>query len=218
MVGKLAKNHLTNMEQDKQHLDIDLEFLDKDSSKKDGAIRNETRKNTSVPKLKLSKSQIKKYLIIGGVVIFFGWVIFSDNNSSTSTTNTGSYTPSSVNQASSDSDTFVIGEYRCSRYNYDKAVTLAPSESEQQIDTARNALEYKSNELDRLKNEIDSSYVNEYSSQYEINQYNATVNEYNSKLASYKRDETSFSSRVDRYNAQVEAHNNYLRNNCTLNR
>ena len=238
MVGKLAKNHLTNMDQDKQHIDIDLEFLDKNSSKKEGAIRNETSKNTSVSKLKLSKAQIKKYLIIGGVVIFFGWVIFSDNNSSTSTTNTGSYTPSSANQASSDhldlwgrintpssanqassdSDTFIIGEYRCSRYNYDKAVALAPSESEQKIDTARNALEYRSNELDRMENEIDSSYVNEYSSQYEINQYNETVNEYNSKLTSYKRDAANFSSRVDRYNAQIEAHNNYLRNNCTLNR
>lgn len=207
------------MEQDKQHLDIDLEFLDKNSSnKKEGPIRNETRKNISVPKLKLSKSQIKKYLIIGGVVIFFGWAIFSDNNSSTNTNTMGSYTPPSVNQASSNSDTVVIGEYRCSRYNYDKAVALAPSESEQQIDTARNALEYRSNEIDRLKNEIDSSYVNEYSSQYEINQYNETVNDYNSKLTSYKRDATNFSSRVDRYNAQVEAHNNYLRNNCTLNR
>lgn len=194
-----------------EHLKFNTDFLDKDTPQKTGTTGH------AKPLSGKNKYNWKKFLIIGGVILFFGWVIFSDNNS-TSSTNTGNYTPPSINQASSNSDTVVIGEYRCSGYNYDKAVALAPSESEQQIDTARNALEYRSNELDRLKNEIDNSYVTEYSSQYEINQYNATVNEYNSELTSYKRDAASFSSRVDEYNTQVEAHNNYLRNNCTLNR
>jgi len=79
-------------------------------------------------------------------------------------------------------------------------------------------LKYKEKELDRLENEIDNSYVNEYSSQWKINQYNATVNEYNSKLATYKRDVAVLNSRIDKYNTQIEAHNNYLRNNCTPNK
>jgi len=125
------------MAQDKEHLDINLDFLDKDTSPKGSTLahKSSTPKEENVTK----KYNWKKILIIGGVILFFGWVIFSDNNSSTSTTNTGSYTPPSINQASSNSDTVVIGEYRCSRYNYDKAVALAPNENEQQIDTARNA-------------------------------------------------------------------------------
>ncbi|MBU0570054.1 hypothetical protein KKB40_04740 [Patescibacteria group bacterium] len=208
------------MTQDKEHLDINLDFLDKAISSKGDVLAHKP----SIPREKsvTKKYNWKKILIICGVSfflawIFVGWVIFSDNNS-TSNTNIGNYTPPSVNQALSNNDMVMIGEYRCSRYNYDKAVALAPSESEQQINTDRNALEYRYNELVRLKKEIDSSYVNEDLSQYEINQYNAMVNEYNSKLASYKRDGISFDSRVDTYNAQIEARNNYLRNNCTLNR
>ncbi|MDD3101926.1 MAG: hypothetical protein PHE59_02170 [Patescibacteria group bacterium] len=217
------------MENDKKHLDIDLEFLDKNEPTRVTPPKLESPKGSEPnwryydkDKANANSGSGKKYkwkniLIIGGVVIFFGWVIFSNSNSKNDT-NTGSYTPPSVNQVSSNSNTVVIGEYRCLSYNYDRAVALTPSESEQQIDTARNDLEYKSNELDRLKNKIDSSYVDEYSSQYEINQYNETVNDYNIKLTSYKRDEANFNSRVERYNTQIEAHNNYLRNNCTLNR
>lgn len=200
-------------------LDFNLDFLDdKDSSKK---VISTRKHNIYSKKNKTQKHDWKNILIIGGVILFFVWVIFSDDGSSTSTNNTNntnSYVAPSVKQASSNDDTYIIGEYRCSKYDYDKAVELTPTETEQQLNTARNALEYKGNEIDRLKNEIDNSYVSEYSSQYEIDQYNETVNEYNSKLTSYKQDEESFSSRIDRYNAQVEVHNNYLKNNCTLNR
>jgi len=200
-------------------LDFDLDFLDdEDSSKK---TISASKHNLSNKKDEIQKYNWKNILIIGGVILFFVWGIFSDDGSSTNTNNTNntsSYTVPSVKQVSSNNDTYVIGEYRCSRYDYDKAVELAPTETEQQLNIARNALEHKSNELDRLKNEIDNSYISEYSSQYEINQYNETVNEYNSKLTSYKQDKESFSSRIDKYNAQVEIHNNYLKNNCTLNR
>jgi len=199
------------MKQENQHLDIDLDFLDKKASPRQEEFSNNERKIPHTSKLKLSKSGLKKILIICGVVIFFGWVIFSDNNSGTSTNNSGSYT-------TSNNDMIIIGEYRCSRYHYDKAVTLSSDESEQQLTTAQNALKYKEKELDRLENEIDNSYVNEYSSQWKINQYNATVNEYNSKLATYKRDVAVLNSRIDKYNTQIEAHNNYLRNNCTPNK
>ena len=185
-----------------EHLEFDTNFLDKDT------IKEKKRTSHSTRTLTEKKHNWKKTLIIGGIILFFLWIIFSEDNSSSST-NTG---------ANNSSDTLVIGEYRCSKYDYDKAVALNPDESEQQIDTAISAMESRSNELDRLKKEIDSSYVNEYSSQYQINQYNETVDEYNAKLATYKSDSSNLEPRIDKYNAQIKAHNNYLKNNCTLNK
>lgn len=207
------------MADDKQHIDIDLDFLDRKSSpqreEKSGGYQEKTPHKR--PGKKLSEYNWKKILLIGGVILFFGWIIFSEDNS-TSNTNTGSYTPSSATQMSPNNDSVVIGEYTCSRYHYNQAVALDPDESEAQITAAENALEYRANELERLQSEIESSYVNEYSSQYKINQYNAMVDEYNSKLFSYKRDAISLDSRIDKYNAQIAKHNNYLKNNCTPNR
>lgn len=199
------------MAKDNKHLDINLDFLDEeDTSKK--------KVSGHKPKIANQESGVKKYnwktiLIIVGVVLFFGWAIFSED-SSTNNTNTQSYTTTDK----SSNDFVVIGEYTCSRYHYDKAVALNPDESESQITSAQNSLEYRANEIDRLQNEIENSYVNEYSSQYAIDQYNEMVNEYNSKLASYNRDATNLDSRIDRYNEQIAKHNNYLTSNCTPNR
>ncbi len=199
------------MAKDNKHLDINLDFLDEeDTSKK--------KVSGHKPKIANQESGVKKYnwktiLIIVGVVLFFGWAIFSED-SSTNNTNTQGYTTTDK----SSNDFVVIGEYACSRYHYDKAVALNPDESESQITSAQNSLEYRANEIDRLQNEIENSYVNEYSSQYAIDQYNEMVNEYNSKLASYNRDATNLDSRIDRYNEQIAKHNNYLTSNCTPNR
>lgn len=198
------------MAQDKEHLDINLDFLDKDTSpKKSASVRKSNAPNKESG---TQKYNWKKILLIGGVVLFFGWVIFSED-SSTNNTNTGSYVPSNTSE-----DSVVVGEYTCSRYHYNQAVALDPDETESQITTAQNALEYRANALEQLQNEIENSYVNEYSSQWEVDQYNEKVDEYNSKLPAYKRDAASLDSRIDRYNAQIAAHNNYLRSNCTPNR
>jgi peptidoglycan hydrolase CwlO-like protein len=199
------------MAQDKEHLDINLDFLDKDTvPKKNASVR---KSNASSKEGGAQKYNWKKILIIGGVILFFGWVIFSED-SSTNNTNTGNYTP----PANINDDSVVVGEYTCSRHHYNQAVALNPDESESQITSAQNSLEYRANELERLQNEIEGSYVGEYSSQWEIDQYNETVDEYNSKLPSYKRDAANLDSRIDRYNAQIATHNNYLMNNCTPNR
>ncbi len=76
-------------------------------------------------------------------------------------------------------------------------------------------MDLRASELERLERELKYSYVTEYSSQYEIDDYNANVNTYNSKLTAYQRDATALESRIDRFNAQVAAHNNYLTQNCT---
>ena len=194
-----------------EHLDFQTDFLDKNTSPKKVSS---TRKSNAANKDSGTQSyNWKKILIIGGVILFFGWIIFSGDNS-TSNTNTGNYMP----PASINDDSVVVGEYTCSRYHYNQAVSLDPNESESQITSAQNSLEYQANELERLQNEMESSYVNEYSSQWEIDQYNEMVDEYNSKLSAYKRNAVSFNLRIDRYNAQIATYNNYLMNNCIPNR
>lgn len=187
-----------------EHLDFNTDFLDKDTPKT-GAT------GKAKPLSEKIKYNWKKILIIGGVVLFFGWAIFSDSGSSSPTsTSNSSYAPPVAN-----GNTVKNGQYSCSKYNSDQADLLDPAESEQQMTLAQNLLQQRSDELDRLKNKIDSSYVNNSSSQYEIDNYNGEVDMYNSKLASYKRDASSMSSRIDQYNTQVEKRNNYLSTHCT---
>jgi len=205
------------MKEPKDHLDIDLEFLDKKEPvrvvpkpESNGGQTSSTPKSPSTD----HKYNWKNILIIGGVILFFGWVIFSDDDSSSSSTNT--YTPpAQTSNYNSDDDTVMVGEYSCSRYHYNQAVVLDPVETEQQIENAQSALEYRTNRLENLKSEIDNSYVNDYSSQWEIDDYNEKVDEYNSLLPAYKRDLASLDSRIDTYNAQIQTHNNYLVANCT---
>lgn len=188
-----------------EHLDFNTDFLDKDTLPKTGAISH------AKPLSEKIKYNWKKILIIGGVILFIGWIIFSDSGSSSSTsTSNSSYTPPATNGG-----TVRNGQYSCSRYDSDQADSLDPKESEQQMTLAQNLLEQMANELDRLKNEIDNSYVNDSSSQYEIDDYNEKIDTYNSKLNSYKRDASNMSSRIDQYNVQVERRNNYLIAHCT---
>src|SRR3989344_3520645 len=155
------------MKEPKDHLNIDLEFLDKKepvrvAPKPDSNTTQASNSPTSTPSDR--KYNWKNILIIGGVVLFFGWIIFSDDSSSSnSAANTNTYTAPASSQASSDD--LMIGQYSCSRYHYDQAVALDPDESEQQIENARIALETRTNSLERIKNQIDSSYVNDYSDQ-----------------------------------------------------
>jgi hypothetical protein len=205
------------MKELKDHLNIDLEFLDKKESvrvvpKSDSNTTQTSSSPTSIPSDR--KYNWKNILIIGGVMLFLGWIIFSDNGSSSnSTSNTNTYTDPASSQASNND--LMIGQYSCSRYHYDQVVALDPDETEQQVENARIALETRSNALERIKNQIDSSYVNDYSDQWEIDQYNELVDEYNSKLPAYKRDSAALDARIDRYNTQIQKHNNYLTANCT---
>jgi len=198
-------------EKDKK-LDFDLGFLDEESPKPKQPIRKDSLKSETTSSKKWSWKTI---LIVAGVIMVIIWIGASEDNSSTPTS---TYTPpstSQVNNVSAGDDSVEYGEYRCSRYHYDKAVALSPSESEQTLKSAQLSMEIRANELDRLQREIENSYVNEYSSQWEIDDYNDKVNTYNSKLTAYKRDATALDSRIDRFNAQIAAHNNYLMQNCT---
>ncbi len=203
------------MKNEKEHLDINLEFLDKKetfhpTSKQERDNGNEpykTPSNNSRPNSKKPRNW-KNILIIGGIVLFVVSALSSDNsNTSSSTANNTTDT-----QGSSD---VIRGDYRCSSYDAGQADALEPSLNETLLTSDQTALGQRSNYLDNLKTNIDNSYVNEYSSQYEIDDYNQSVDNYNNSLASYKRDVANLESRIDSFNAQVEAHNNYLINNCT---
>lgn len=181
------------MKNSKDHLDIDMEFLDKKEPLR-VAPKPDSSSSSSVatgPKYKW-----KKILIIGGVVLFFVWIIYAGSNDSTvgsdstrssgstavqpsnnNQTSTGNNT-SSTSKSSSNSGTIAVGEYKCSS-------------------SYASELDRQETETNRLKNEIDTSYVNEYSSQSQINQYNA---------------------KIDKYNALTTAYNNYLKTNCTPSR
>lgn len=200
------------MKKDDKNFDFDLDFLDEASSGKK-KVETDTPQKESRPFLSYhAKDRLKLWgtalaVLVG--IIFIG-VLFDDSSSSSSAS-----TNTNTNYLN---DTVVVGEYRCSRYDYNRAVELDPETADPTLTSDQILLESRGNEVDRLGNEIEASYVNEYSPQWEIDAYNAKVNEYNSKLASYNRDVTSIQARIDRYNTQVEIHNNYLIQNCTLNR
>jgi len=215
------------MKNDKEHLNIDLDFLKKKDAPHVATPKappiNSTAshtpphpvRSTTTPVSTGYKYNWKNILIIGGIVLFFGWAIFSDDGSSSSST-TNTYNPPANGQSSGGGeDNIRLGEYSCSRYHYNQAVALDPNETEQQIESASSAFEYRTNALERLKDEIDNSYINDYSDQWEIDDYNAKVDEYNSKLPAYKRDLANLDSRIDIYNSQIQKHNNYLVANCT---
>lgn len=202
------------MKNDKGHLDIDLEFLDKKESAKATPKQSHADQGdpTPTPVSTGYKYNWKNIMIIGGIVLFIGWAMFgSDEGSSSNSTNT--YTPPSNYNTSNDN--VMVGEYNCPRSHYNQAVALDPDETEQEIESAQSALEYRTNRLENLQSEIDNSHVNDYSAQWEIDEYNEKVDEYNSLLPAYKRDLASVDSRIDTYNAQIQRHNNYLIANCT---
>lgn len=178
----------------------------------------------------------KNVIITGAVILFFAWSIFSDSNDTSTSSSNNVYTSPTQNSVvpsvksaypddvvlpvnnavqNSNDDTVIRGQYRCSSYEASKVDALTPTDNESSIAILENSVEQQSAYLDSLENEINNSYVNEYSSQYEIDVYNGKVDQYNSKLSSYKRDLANYNSKIDRFNMQVDTYNNYLENHCT---
>lgn len=207
------------MKDKKDHLNIDLEFLDKKEASRESMPATDesspSAPRSAAPVSTGYKHNWRNIAIIGGIVLVIIWAIASSDDSSTNSTSSGSYVPSTQTSNYNNNDTVIRGDYSCSSYEASRADALDPSESEATLTIAQNSIEQRSRRLENLKDEIDSSYVSEYSSQWEIDDYNQKVDEYNSLLPGFKRDAESLSSRIDRYNAQVEARNNYLRQNCT---
>ncbi|MEN9613707.1 MAG: hypothetical protein RLZZ347_14 [Candidatus Parcubacteria bacterium] len=209
------------MKESKDHLDIDLEFLDKKEplrvapKKPEPPKANEPNwrfydsKNANSGK---SYSGGKKYnwkniLIIGGVVLFFGWAIFSDSGSSTSTSTSA---PTGNNMLSEGGQTF-----SCSDSNYDRAVQLRPSSATgAQLASESDSLDARISASKADKAEIDAMYVDE-NDQDAVDSYNERVDSYNSERAALIKESNDWDARHTAFDAQIDTYNNFLDANCS---
>ncbi|HMA74649.1 MAG TPA: hypothetical protein VKP67_24635 [Xanthobacteraceae bacterium] len=203
------------MQGDKEHLNVDLGFLD------EAKPREAQTQATSTYKVNW-----RNIAIIGGLFIaLFIWVETSDKTSSRRSA-PESYTPPPTYQpqtpvyrppAASGATTVNNGQFSCSSYDSNQADLIAPK-NEFELTQAQGELERRSDALDSLKLQIDTSTVNQYSDQTAIDRYNAMVSRYNAQLTLLKRDYSSHQTRIDIYNQQVQARNNYLLTHCRRSR
>jgi len=148
------------MKDEKEHLDLDLGFLDKKESPR-VTPKPESPKGSGPnwqyydPNSRARSNPNGGYnwtplLIVVGIILLIVWAT-SSGSDSTSSPNAGSVTSSN-------------GQYQCSQYDSAQADTLLPSPSE--------------------KSAIESDYVDEYS-QASIDRHNAKVDAYNAKIQTY---------------------------------
>lgn len=233
------------MKTSKEHLDIDLDFLgEKESVEKSHRAedkpnylptselsdKNKTEQ-TVQPDFKINWSTVFTVLFI---LFFIGAGIYSSNSNDSNTvapvsspdtnaisSNSGNNSldrlkaPALNNSDALQEDDVIVGEYSCSASHSRGAEALIADETLQQIDDANNEIIIRGNKLDRLKDELDNTSVDDYSAQWEIDEYNEKVDDYNSQLPVYNRDLESASARTEEFNSQVQAYNDYLENNCT---
>ncbi len=209
------------MKESKDHLNIDLEFLDKKepvrvAPKPEPPKGDEPNWRYYDPNIaKANSGSGEKYnwkniLIISGIVLFFGWVIFSNSGNSNS--------PSSSTGASSNTNSannVVTGQYMCSQYNHNRAGELEPSKSQEAaLKSEESSLSLEGNRLSTEKDQLQNEYVDQ-SDQNSIDTHNAAVDDLNSRLASYRYRLTQHSQAIDAYNIKVGVYNNFLIKNCT---
>lgn len=192
-----------------EHLNIDTDFLDD----KKQALKVDTQSSTPTPNKRYNWGKI--LLVIGGVLFFFWLIGSAGTSSSPSTTSTPTRTNTSVpTNTSTTGGSVVVGEYMCSDYHARKSEELEPTESEYAITAAQNQIAAKERQLSLLESRIDNSTVTEYSSQWQIDQYNEMIDEYNTLFTSYSLESDRVDRRIDKYNAEVDAYNSYLIRNC----
>lgn len=202
------------MQNNKEHLNVDLGFLDE-------AKPQEVQTKTA----STYKVNWRNIAIIGGLVVaVIIWIAASDNGSSNRSA-PSSYTPATTYQPpasvyqppAANTGTTANGDFRCSSYDSSQADLVAPK-NEFEITQEEESLRRKNAALDSLKAQIDSSSVNQYSDQFAIDNYNGMVSRYNAQVASLKSEYAAHQTKVDIYNQQVEARNNYLQTHCRRSR
>ncbi len=212
------------MKNDKEHLKIDLDFLDKKETPHVATPKTPPPTGTSStphtpPPVKPTATPVstgykynwKNILIIGGIVLFFGWAIFSDSGSSTSSSDS-TYTPSSGsnNLLSDGGQTF-----RCSDSNYNRAMALKPSTSlGAQLATESDTLNRQIAANKAEKADLESTYVDE-NNEYEVDNYNYRVDSYNSERQRLMNAANSWDQRSKSFDASIDTYNNFLDANCT---
>lgn len=158
------------------------------------------------PKPTDTTKPISSKVIFGIIIALIGYAALNDNSSKPSGTSYQS--PASYNNG-----TVNNGQFRCSRYDSDQADSLSPR-NESQLTSERQSLDTREASLNGLKSQIDTSNVNQYSDQSEVDYYNQMIAQYNAQLATLKYDENAYQMKIDQFNTQVQAHNNYLLAHC----
>lgn len=205
------------MTNDKDHLNIDLDFLDKKEAPKTAASGasgpNTSQSKPARPVTTGYKYNWKNILIIGGVVLFFGWAIFSDSSGSSSSSGS-SYTPT-TNTTDSNNILTDSGEtFRCSDSNYDRAMQLKPSTSlGAQLASESDTLDAQIAASKREKAAIEAMYVDE-NDQYAVDSYNERVDSYNVERQRLITAGNSWDQRHTAFSNQIDTYNNYLDTNC----
>ncbi len=210
------------MKNDKEHLKIDLDFLDKKETPHVATPKTPPPSSTAShtpPPVKPTTTPVttgykynwKNILIIGGIILFIGWAIFSDSSDSSSSSNT--YTPSELgsnNLLAEGGQTF-----RCSDSNYDRAVQLRPSASlGAQLANESDTLDAQIAANKAEGAAIEGMYVDEYD-EYAVDNYNYRVNRYNSERQRLMTAVNSWQQRSDTFDRSIDTYNNFLDSNCS---
>lgn len=205
------------MKESKDHINIDLEFLDRKAPPRVTSKPDSHTGQTSGASTPISTGYAynwKNILIIGGIILFLGWAISSgsgNSNSAQPSPNTSNYEIANPNPDNNVS----TGQYMCSQYNHNRAGELEPSTSQEStLKSEEVSLPLEGDRLSAEKDQLQNEYVDE-SDQYSIDTHNAAIDDLNSRLASYRYRLTQHSRSIDAYNAKVEVYNNYLIHNCT---
>jgi hypothetical protein len=182
------------MRSDKEHLDVDLGFLDEAKPRE-----------AQAPAASRYRVNWRNISVIGGVIIT-GLVLIglSDKTSSGHPPPT-SYAPSTT--------TVSNGQFSCSRYDSNQADVMAPKNGSE-LDQEEEELKRRRDTLNSLKTRIDMSGVTQHSSQSSIDRYNSMIDQYNVQLTSFKTDSASHQTRIETYNQKVGARNSYLLSHC----
>lgn len=193
------------MPNDKDPFNIDLTFLD------------EKPRQEVPPAVDTAyKYNWKNIAIIAAIILGIGTIILVNNNSPPQPTTWSPpvITPNVRSPASSGNDTVAVGQYRCSRYNSNRADQLRPMNSPE-LDAEQRALQRRSDALASLQLKIESDPVSQYSPQSAIDQNNEMIDQYNLLLRSYRSNSSRLQMKINQFNARVEAYNAYLLAHCT---
>ena len=188
-----------------EHLKFDTDFLDSNNSSSAKSTPHYQKESfpSRNPKKTPIDSNRNKYIMIGVVtgIVLLVIIIAANSPETTYVSPSTTSTPPSINTIPASTAPIVPPThkftdkngvtYYCDDSEYSTATSLEPTAIE------KSEMAAKEEEIASLKSDIDSSYVNEYSSQYAIDQYNDQVDEYNRKREIYN-------SRVDSYNQKVK--------------
>lgn len=190
-----------------EHLDFDTDFLGKSTPTKYGG-------GSPRPGSPTKPRKWNPWLIGGGIVL--GIIIIgaaSDTSPSTPSTS-----PTSNNSAhsvpKSSADDVIVGRYRCSSYNSNRANDLKPDIPEATMKAQSNALDARIAMIKSEQTRIANMYVDDQD-QDSIDNYNYYVDNYNSTKNRLNSDIEEYGAKLPHYNAQVDAFNNFLEKNCT---